>query len=117
MKTSLIKHSKAYRIITGKQYVPDDQIFDQSSQENTSFRRQIIPTRVGEARQILAFYIAAERGMLSLFPRASYILSTQPVVNQFTGDFNDIYQYPAGSPEESRDRKADQGARRLSYAA
>ena len=37
--------------------------------------------------------------MLNLFPRASYILSTQPVVNQFTGDFNDIYQYPVGSPE------------------
>ena len=50
---------------------------------------------------MLAFYIAAERGMLNLFPRASYILSTQPVVNQFTGDFNDIYQYPVGSPERN----------------
>jgi len=48
---------------------------------------------------MLAFYLAAERGMLNLFPRARYILSTQPVVNQFTGDFNDIYQYPLGSPE------------------
>jgi hypothetical protein len=48
---------------------------------------------------MLAFYLAAERGMLNLFPQARYILSTQPVVNQFTGDFNDIYQYPVGSPE------------------
>jgi hypothetical protein len=99
LENELIKHSKAYRIITGKRYVPDDQVFDQSSHEDPVFRRQIIPTKVGEARQMLAFYIAAERGMLNLFPRASYILSTQPVVNQLTGDFNDIYQYPAGSPE------------------
>jgi hypothetical protein len=99
LENELIKHSKAYRIITGKRYVPDDQVFDQSSHEDPVFRRQIIPTKVGEARQMLAFYIAAERGMLNLFPRARYILSTQPVVNQLTGDFNDIYQYPAGSPE------------------
>ena len=99
LENELIKHSKAYRIFTGKEYVPDDQVFDQSSQEANEIRRQIIPTKVGEARQMLAFYLASERGMLNLFPRASYILSTQPVVNQFTGDFNDIYQYPVGSPE------------------
>jgi hypothetical protein len=99
LENELIKHSKAYRVITGKEYVPDDQMFDQSSREDREIRRQIIPTKVGEARQMLAFYLAAERGMLNLFPRASYILSTQPVVNQFTGDFNDVYQYPVGSPE------------------
>src|SRR4029077_17041958 len=88
-------------IITGKQYVPDDQIFDQSSSEDMAIRRQIIPTKVGEARQMLAFYLAGERGMLNLFPRAKYILSTQPTVNQFTGDFNDIYQHPVGSPERN----------------
>jgi hypothetical protein len=98
-ENELILHSKAYRILTGKQYVPDDQIFDQSSTESSPIRRQIIPTKVGESRQILAFYLAAERGMLKLFPRARYILSTQPVVNQFSGDFVDIYQHPAGSPE------------------
>jgi hypothetical protein len=100
-ENELIKHSKAYRVITGKQYVADDQMFDQSSQEAMAVRRQIIPTKVGEARQMLAFYLASERGMLNLFPRASYILSSQPVVNQFTGDFNDIYQYPVGSPERN----------------
>jgi hypothetical protein len=99
LENELIRHSKAYRVITGKKYVPDDRIFDQSSRETSPIRRQIIPTKVGEARQMLAFYLAAERGMLNLFPRARYILSTQPVVNQFTGDFNDIYQYTAGSPE------------------
>jgi hypothetical protein len=101
LENELIKHSKAYRIFTGKRYVPDDQVFDQSSHEGMQARRQIIPTKVGEARQMLAFYLAAERGMLNLFPRAGYILSTQPVVNQFAGDFNDIYQYPVGSPERT----------------
>jgi hypothetical protein len=99
LENELILHSKAYRIITGKQYVPDDQIFDQSSSEAMAIRRQIIPTKVGESRQMLAFYLASERGMLNLFPRARYILSTQPTVNLVTGDFADIYQYPAGSPE------------------
>jgi hypothetical protein len=101
LENELIKHSKAYRIITGKQYVANDQVLDQSSAEDMAVRRQIIPTKVGEARQMLAFYLAAERGMLNLFPRASYILSTQPVVNQFTGDFVDIYQHPVGSPERN----------------
>src|SRR5580700_2165878 len=87
LENQLIKHSKTYRIITGKQYVPNDQMFDQSSHEDMAIRRQIIPTKVGEARQMLAFYLASERGMLKLFPRASYILSTQPVVNPLAGDF------------------------------
>jgi len=100
-ENKLIEHSKAYRILTGKQYVPDDQIFDRSSSESSPIRRQIIPTKVGESRQMLAFYLAAERGMLNLFPQARYILSTQPVVNRFTGDFNDIYQYPVGSPDHN----------------
>jgi hypothetical protein len=99
LENKLIEHSKAYRMITGKQYVADDQMLDQSSDEAMAVRRQIIPTKVGEARQMLDFYLASERGMLNLFPAARYILSTQPVVNQFTGDFNDIYQYPVGSPE------------------
>jgi hypothetical protein len=99
LENKLIQHSKAYRIFTGKQYVPDDRMFDQSSQEDREYRRQMIPTKVGEARQMLAFYLAAERGMLKLFPRARYILSSQPVVNPISGDFNDIYDYPVGSPE------------------
>jgi hypothetical protein len=99
LENELIKHSKAYRIITGKKFVPDDRIFDQSSSESSPIRRQIIPTKLGAARQMLAFYLASERGMLNLFPRARYILSSQPVVNPMPGDFNDIFDYPVGSPE------------------
>jgi hypothetical protein len=118
-ENKLIQHSKAYRIITGKQYVADDQIFDQSSAETELVRRQIIPTKVGEARQMLAFYLASERGMLRLFPAARYILSTQPVVNPIAGDFNDIYDYPVGSPERKtaiEKRTADLEAYLTQYA-
>jgi len=101
LENELIEHSKAYRIITGKQYVPNDRMFDQSSQEDREYRRQIIPTKVGEARQMLAFYLASERGMLNLYPQARYILSSQPMVNPIAGDFNDIYEYPVGSPERN----------------
>jgi hypothetical protein len=99
LENELIKHSKAYRLITGKKYVANDQIFDQSSPEQELVRRQIIPTKVGQARQMLAFYLASERGMLNLFPAARYILSTQPVVNPLSSDFDDIYEHPDGSPE------------------
>jgi hypothetical protein len=113
LENDLIKHSKAYRILTGKQYVPDDQVFDETSTEEHAYRRQILPTKVGASRDVLRFYIETEAAMLRLFPRASYILSTQPVVNQFTGDFNDIYQHPIGSPErkaaiEKRTRDLEQ---------
>ena len=101
LENKLIQHSKAYRIITGKQYVADDQIFDQTSTEHELVRRQIIPTKVGQARQMLAFYLASERGMLNLFPQARFILSSQPVVNPLAGDFNDIYEHPVGSPERN----------------
>jgi hypothetical protein len=99
LENELIKRSTAYRIITGKQYVADDQIFDDTSTEEGTTRRQIIPTKVGASREILDFYLAAERATLKLFPTANYILSTQPVVNQFTGDFADVYQFAYGSEE------------------
>jgi len=101
LENELIKYSAAYRDITGKQSIANNQIFDEGSDENYSFRRQIIPTKLGQSREMLGFYVSAEQGMLRLFPRARYILSTQPSVNQLSGDFNDIYQYPSGSPDHT----------------
>jgi hypothetical protein len=40
---------------------------------------------------MLAFYLKAQEATLKLFPKAKYVLSTQPMVNQFTGDFTDVY--------------------------
>jgi len=97
LENKLIQHSAAYRKLTGKQYVPEQLAFDTSSKEEMAVRRAIIPTKTGQARDMLAFYIKAEKAILALFPKARYILSTQPNVNQFTGDFVDIYASPSDS--------------------
>ena len=46
---------------------------------------------------MLDFYTMSERAMLRLFPQARFVFSTQPLVNQFTGNFVDIYSHPLGS--------------------
>ena len=97
LENELVKYSAAYRALTGKQYVPDTVIFDPTSGETIPARRAIIPTKVGKSRKILAFYLKAEKAMLELFPKARYILSTQPSANQFTGDFENIYALPSDS--------------------
>jgi hypothetical protein len=97
LENELIKYSTAYRTVTGQQYVPQLQDFDTTSAEASPVRRQIIPTKLGESREILAFYVKSIKAMLKLYPDAGYIISTQPTVNRFTGDFVDIYQSPAGT--------------------
>jgi hypothetical protein len=96
-ENELIKHSAAYRTISGKDYVQQSQHFDETSTEANPTRRQIIPTKVGESRAILDFYLKSERAILNLYPEASYILSTQPLVNIFSGDFVNIYDFAVGS--------------------
>src|SRR6185437_11089553 len=97
LENELIKHSAAYRTLTGKQYVPDTLTFDASSTETVPARRAIIPTKIARSRDILAFYLKAEQATLGLFPKAHYIFSTQPIVNQFTGDFVNVYASPYDS--------------------
>jgi hypothetical protein len=96
-ENELIKFSAAYRNLTGKKYISQAQILDEASAEDSPVRRQIIPTKVGQSREMLAFYLKSTRAMLKLYPDAGYILSTQPTVNDFAGDFLDIYRWPAGS--------------------
>jgi hypothetical protein len=93
IENQVIKYSAAYRVLTGKDYVPNSQVFDATNTDATreETRKVILPTKLGESRQMLAFYLKAEEAMLNLFPKAGYILSTQPMVNQFTGDFTDVY--------------------------
>lgn len=98
-ENQLIRFSAAYRGLTGKEFVRRVQHFDQTSQEDLSIRRQIIPTRVSETRDVLAFYLKAQKALMRLYPDAGYIVSTQPLLNQFTGDFVDMYAAPAGSEE------------------
>jgi hypothetical protein len=97
LENKIIKYSATYRALTGKEYVPYTLTIDQSSTETTTARRAIIPTKIGDARGMLAFYLKGERAMLGLFPQARFILSTAPMVNDFHGDFADVYATPVGS--------------------
>jgi hypothetical protein len=93
LENEIIKYSAAYRALTGKDYIPNALTFDKTNNDMTrgEVRKIIVPTKLGEAREMLAFYIKAEEAMLRLFPQARYILSTQPMVNQFDGDFTNVY--------------------------
>jgi hypothetical protein len=94
LENKIIKHSATYRSLTKKNYFPDAPEIDRTNIDTTrgELRKIIIPTKLGDAREMLAFYLKAQEAMLKLFPKARYILSTQPMVNQFTGDFTNIYE-------------------------
>jgi hypothetical protein len=92
LENELIRFSVAYRTLTGKAYIHNSQVYDESNTDaQEQYRKIIQPTKLGDSRKMLAFYLKAQKAMLSLFPHARYILSTQPMVNQFTGDFTDVY--------------------------
>ncbi len=97
LENELIKHSVAYRTLTGRQYVPSSWTFDATSKDVQIARRVIIPTKIGESRDMLAFYLKAEKATLGLYPKARYILSTQASANQFSGDFVNVYASPSDS--------------------
>ena len=93
IENELIYYSTAYRTLTGKKYIPASEV-DTTSHDaaRNAVAKVVVPTRLGAARDMLQFYIKATKASLSLFPRAKYILSTQPLANEFTGDFVDVYK-------------------------
>ena len=93
LENELTYYSAAYRGLTGKKYIPNTEVDDSNKDDTRGEARKItLPTKLGAARDMLRFYVKATEASLSLFPRAKYILSTQPMVNQFTGDFVDVYR-------------------------
>lgn len=96
-ENELIGHSAAYRALTGKTYVPNVAVYDAPTTDAAPGRAVILPTKTAESREILAFYLKAEKAISALFPKARYILSTQPSVNSFSGDFVNIYDSPLNS--------------------
>jgi hypothetical protein len=93
LENELIYYSAAYRALTGRKYIADSEM-DATNQDDTrgEARKIILPTKLGAARDMLRFYIKATKASVALFPRAKYILSTQPMVNEFKGDFVDVYK-------------------------
>lgn len=93
LENQIIRYSAAYRALTGKSYIPNPMVYDDTGKDDprNAYRKVIRPTKVSESRQILAFYLKAQAAMLRLFPEAHYILSTQPLANRVTDDFSDVY--------------------------
>lgn len=93
IENQIIKYSVAYRMLTGKNYIHNPQSYDETNTDTSrdEYRKIVLPTKIGDSRRILDFYLKAQEAMLGLFPQARYILSTQPMVNQFTGEFTDVY--------------------------
>jgi hypothetical protein len=110
LENEIINYSAAYRALTGKKYIRASDI-DLTNQDQTrdEARKIIVPTRLSAARDMLRFYVKATKASLSLFPRAKYILSTQPMVNDFTGDFVDVYKVSqdAADPAAMEKREGD----------
>jgi hypothetical protein len=100
LENELIYYSATYRAVTRKKYIPVSNI-DATNQDQTrgQARKVILPTKLSAARDMLGFYVKATKASLSLFPQAKYILSTQPMVNEFTGDFVDVY-IPSQDPAD-----------------
>src|SRR2546421_528286 len=65
----VIKFSAAYRALTGKDYIPNPQIYDETSTDDTreEFRKIIVLTKIGESREMLAFYLKASPAMLKFY--------------------------------------------------
>lgn len=94
LENQIVKYSAAYRALTGKEYIPNTLAFDESHDANgrDQLRRSVIvPTKLGEAVDMVGFYLKAEDAMIRLYPEAGYIVSTGPSVNDFRGDFVDVY--------------------------
>jgi hypothetical protein len=94
LENEIIKYSVAYRSLTHKEYIPNTMVSDTTNAaegRDTARRQVIIPTKLGQSREMAAFYLKAEDAMIRLYPNAGYIMSTAPSVNRFHGDFADVY--------------------------
>jgi hypothetical protein len=94
LENVIIKYSAAYRALSGKEYIPNPMEIDST---NTGPHKDgdghiIFPTKLSEAHEMAAFYVKSEDAMIRLYPDARYIVSTAPSVNDFKGDFTDVYE-------------------------
>jgi hypothetical protein len=116
LENEIIKYSVAYRSLTHKEYIPNTMVSDTTNAadgRDTAQRRLIIPTKLGQAREIAAFYLKAEDAMIRLYPNAGYIMSTAPSVASFHLNFADVYD--SAEPDvhraamEKRDHEVEAG--------
>ena len=89
-ENELLLHSATYRALTGKQYIPRLQTFDMAF---TDTKLQVItPTPLTELPNMVAFYILAEKSILDRYPKAKYLLSSQPSAQEFGFQNGEFYR-------------------------
>src|ERR1022692_573718 len=89
LENLLVKYSAAYRGVTHKQYIPQNQTYDNGFADVKM--RVITPTPLSDLRNELAFYILSEESILERFQDAKYLLTTQPWQQEFDFVFGTFY--------------------------
>jgi hypothetical protein len=98
LENELIKHSVAYRKLTGQTPVNLDVHLD--TRDPGTGRSVIRPTPWSDLERQLELYLQTESQMVDLFPRAKAILSTQPLPFNFESVYGRVYQ-DRGTPAEA----------------
>lgn len=98
LENELIRHSAAYRGITGKMPVDFDLILD--ARDPGVGRSVVRRTTWADVERQLELYVQTESEMVDLFPRAKIVLSTQPLPLKFEAMFGSIYR-GRGTAEEA----------------
>ena len=91
-ENGLIGVSAAYRLVTGKRYVPRDQDFDPAFTGESASLSVVTPTLLSEVRRQVAFYTLAQESILERFQDAKFILATQPTNQDLSFLFGDFYR-------------------------
>jgi hypothetical protein len=96
-ENELIRHSHAYRALTGRQYINVNVKFDTSQGDVTKY--VVRDANWSDLEQQLVFYINIQQRLIDLFPDKNILLSTEPVAEGFRDAFGDIYEF-YGTPRE-----------------
>ncbi len=115
-ENQLIRYSAAYRILTGKSYIPPPAHLDRNFED--SLLQVTTKTLLSEVKNQLKFYILSELSILERFQDAKFILTTQPTANDFAYELGDFYLDGEGySVDVEKQRKFADGLDRWLQAA
>jgi hypothetical protein len=101
IENQLVKHSVAYRRLTGQTPVDFDVLLD--SADPGVGRSVIRPTTWADVERQLELYIQTEGEMVDMFPGAKVILSTQPLPFSFETMFGRVYRNRGTTEEAAAD--------------
>ena len=97
LENEVIKHSVAYRKLTGQAPINVEVLLD--TRDPLLGRSVIQPTTWADVERQLELYVQTEAEMVDLLPRAKVLLSAHPISEEFETTFGRIYQ-TRGTAEE-----------------